>query len=65
MTEPEEKPNPNEESEEKHDANMDEIVTETYDKSLHLSNSAPRLDPPGVQTPSIYDLVDEESDQQE
>lgn len=45
MTNPEENKKPE----------MDEIVTETYDKSLHLSNGAPRLDPPGAVTPSIYD----------
>ena len=55
MTEPEEKPS----------ANMDEIVTETYDKSLHLSNGAPRLDPPGFQTPSIYDKTEDDEKPEE
>ena len=41
--------------EEESTGDTDEIVTETYDKSLHLSNGAPQLDPPGVSTPSVYD----------
>lgn len=49
MTVPEEKP----------ETEMDEIVTETYDKSLHLGSNAPRLDPPGVSTPSVYDKEDD------
>ena len=60
MTEPEEKTSPEfAETEGEPKPEMDEIVTETYDKSLHLSHGAPPLDPPGVSTPSIYDKNEE------
>ena len=46
MTEPEEKTSPEiAETEGEPKPEMDEIVTETYDKSLHLSPGAPPLDP--------------------
>ena len=34
---------------------LDGIVTETYDKSLHLKKDAPVLLAPGEKCPSIYD----------
>ncbi len=34
---------------------LDGIVTETYDKSLHLKKDAPVLLSPGEKCPSIYD----------
>lgn len=33
----------------------DAIVTETYDKTLHLDADAPTLLPPGEPCPSAYD----------